>query len=201
MNELSGRISRVEEQNKSGVLLYGYLSVVRSEAESAMYPGGHGQPPGPPGPGGQGGPGPGSAGDSWNPITAGLGAGGGAGGLGGMLGGGGGTMLAGGPGLGQLGMNTLGTIINTGAGAGAAPSSQASSQGAGAGMMPPANISPIGSGSLTPPGDGSQPHFLCPRRPNLGREGRPIMLRANHFQVRTALFAFIIVCETTFRHS
>ncbi len=36
-----------------------------------------------------------------------------------------------------------------------------------------------------PPGGptGDQPIFACPRRPNLGREGRPIMLRANHFQI------------------
>lgn len=27
------------------------------------------------------------------------------------------------------------------------------------------------------------PMFNCPRRPNLGREGRPIVLRANHFQI------------------
>lgn len=27
------------------------------------------------------------------------------------------------------------------------------------------------------------PVFSCPRRPNLGREGRPIGLRANHFQI------------------
>lgn len=27
------------------------------------------------------------------------------------------------------------------------------------------------------------PAFTCPRRPNLGREGRPIVLRANHFQI------------------
>lgn len=27
------------------------------------------------------------------------------------------------------------------------------------------------------------PHFQCPRRPNLGREGRPIGLKANHFQI------------------
>ena len=25
--------------------------------------------------------------------------------------------------------------------------------------------------------------FTCPRRPNLGREGRPIVLRANHLQI------------------
>jgi eukaryotic translation initiation factor 2C len=28
-----------------------------------------------------------------------------------------------------------------------------------------------------------QPNFVCPRRPNLGREGKPIMLKANHFQI------------------
>lgn len=27
------------------------------------------------------------------------------------------------------------------------------------------------------------PVFQCPRRPNLGREGRPIGLKANHFQI------------------
>jgi eukaryotic translation initiation factor 2C len=27
------------------------------------------------------------------------------------------------------------------------------------------------------------PAFTCPRRPNLGHEGRPIILRANHFQI------------------
>lgn len=27
------------------------------------------------------------------------------------------------------------------------------------------------------------PAFVAPRRPNLGREGRPITLRANHFQI------------------
>ena len=49
------------------------------------------------------------------------------------------------------------------------------------------------TGTLSPSGGDSggsptlsamdQPHFTCPRRPNLGREGRPILLRANHFQV------------------
>lgn len=34
--------------------------------------------------------------------------------------------------------------------------------------------------SGTPP---DPPHFQCPRRPNLGREGRPIGLKANHFQI------------------
>ena len=52
----------------------------------------------------------------------------------------------------------------------------------GSGSPPQAVTSPL---SLTPPGlpspDG--PMFNCPRRPNLGREGRAIVLRANHFQV------------------
>ncbi|XP_055705126.1 protein argonaute-2 isoform X1 [Phlebotomus papatasi] len=34
-----------------------------------------------------------------------------------------------------------------------------------------------------PPGPAELPVFTCPRRPNLGREGRPILLRANHFQI------------------
>ena len=72
-----------------------------------------------------------------------------------------------------LGMNPLGTIITSPT----TPAAGATS------VLPPSNVSPIGSGSLTPPGDTSQPHFLCPRRPNLGREGRQILLRANHFQV------------------
>jgi hypothetical protein len=39
-----------------------------------------------------------------------------------------------------------------------------------------------GSPTLLPPLD--HPQFVAPRRPNLGREGRPILLRANHFQVK-----------------
>nr|XP_006818896.1 PREDICTED: protein argonaute-2-like [Saccoglossus kowalevskii] len=37
-----------------------------------------------------------------------------------------------------------------------------------------------------PPQPSQQPSrtFLCPRRPNHGVEGRPILLRANHFQIR-----------------
>ena len=38
------------------------------------------------------------------------------------------------------------------------------------------------TGSLSPTSD-STPHFICPRRPNLGRDGRPIQLKANHFQI------------------
>ena len=157
--------------------LYVFLVIIPSVEVSQMFPGGHGQPPGPPGsqPPGPVGP-PGSGGDGWNPLPGigsnSIGAPGSGLGIGPL----GQTMLPSSP-LGNLnqglGMNTLGTII---------PSPTQTAQGAGS-MMPPSNVSPIGSGSLTPPGDGSQPHFLCPRRPNLGREGRPIMLRANHFQV------------------
>lgn len=35
--------------------------------------------------------------------------------------------------------------------------------------------------TVSPPTD--PPVFQCPRRPNLGREGRPIGLKANHFQI------------------
>ncbi|XP_012061891.1 PREDICTED: protein argonaute-1, partial [Atta cephalotes] len=35
----------------------------------------------------------------------------------------------------------------------------------------------------TPPQPTELPMFTCPRRPNIGREGRPIGLRANHFQI------------------
>lgn len=59
---------------------------------------------------------------------------------------------------------------------------------------------PLSSGTATPSGTTSTavalpgaaagalattepPIFQCPRRPNLGREGRPIVLKANHFQI------------------
>ena len=45
---------------------------------------------------------------------------------------------------------------------------------------PPGPPGPPGQPSL--PGD-----FVCPARPNHGVEGRPIMLRANHFQVSSVL--------------
>ncbi|EEB20479.1 eukaryotic translation initiation factor 2C, putative [Pediculus humanus corporis] len=38
-------------------------------------------------------------------------------------------------------------------------------------------------GSLLPSSPPELPMFCCPRRPSLGREGRPIALRANHFQI------------------
>lgn len=37
--------------------------------------------------------------------------------------------------------------------------------------------------ATTTPAPPDLPVFTCPRRPNLGREGRPIALRANHFQI------------------
>ena len=145
-----------------------------------MYPGGHGQAPGAPGSQAPGPVGPPSSGEGWTPIPGmggnALGApGSGLGGLGPLgqtilpnSGGGGGPLNQG-----LQGINPLGTIIT---------SPTAATPGA-ASVMPPSNVSPVGSGSLTPPGDTNQPHFLCPRRPNLGREGRQILLRANHFQV------------------
>ncbi|XP_054710913.1 protein argonaute-2-like [Uloborus diversus] len=48
-------------------------------------------------------------------------------------------------------------------------------------MTPGASGLPIQPGGVPPP---ELPVFICPRRPNLGTEGRPIMLRANHFEIR-----------------
>ncbi|GIX82234.1 protein argonaute-2 [Caerostris extrusa] len=50
-------------------------------------------------------------------------------------------------------------------------------------------LPPTGAPSMQPPPGGAQPPpdlptFVCPRRPNLGTEGRPILLRANHFEIR-----------------
>ncbi|QQP41634.1 Argonaute1, partial [Caligus rogercresseyi] len=39
-----------------------------------------------------------------------------------------------------------------------------------------------GSPPFLPPGGGDAPIFVCPRRPNIGKEGKHIMLKANHFQ-------------------
>ncbi|XP_026678240.1 protein argonaute-2 [Diaphorina citri] len=58
-------------------------------------------------------------------------------------------------------------------------------------VAPPGAVpAPPGAMGLIPPNQPPQPvqppelpMFNCPRRPNLGREGRPIVLRANHFQI------------------
>ena len=145
-----------------------------------MYP--VGQPPGPPGPGPVGapsGPGPGPIGVP--PIQV------GGSGLGSTLG----TGIGGSGPLGQttlpgplttlgqtgLGMTGLGPMIPPGGGPGGGPQP---ATGLGAPGGPPgAPPALAGPGGMAP----EQPIFLCPRRPNLGREGRAIMLRANHFQV------------------
>ncbi|XP_069359139.1 protein argonaute-2 isoform X2 [Maniola hyperantus] len=54
-----------------------------------------------------------------------------------------------------------------------APASGSSPTGVTSGTL----VSPVAA----PPPD--LPVLTCPRRPNLGHEGRPIMLRANHFQI------------------
>ena len=59
-------------------------------------------------------------------------------------------------------------------------------------MAPPGPPGPPGAQPPGPPG-GKLPgppapsDFQCPSRPNHGMDGRPILLRANHFQV-TILF-------------
>ncbi|XP_047533189.1 protein argonaute-2 isoform X1 [Vanessa atalanta] len=54
------------------------------------------------------------------------------------------------------------------------------------GTSPPGVTSGTGGLSLVSPAAPPPPELpvlTCPRRPNLGHEGRPIMLRANHFQI------------------
>ena len=119
-----------------------------------MYPGGHGQPPGPPGLGAPG------------PVAA---PGQDLGGFQSPVGG----PLAPGPLVPPLGQTSLPSLSQS-----LGMTSLASVPGAvGAGTG-----SSTSTGSLSPTSD-STPHFICPRRPNLGREGRPIQLKANHFQI------------------
>ncbi|XP_022710581.1 protein argonaute-2-like isoform X2 [Varroa jacobsoni] len=51
-------------------------------------------------------------------------------------------------------------------------------------LSPPGSaVVPLNVGMGAPPPPPSELNFVCPRRPNVGTEGRPIMLRANHFQI------------------
>lgn len=69
----------------------------------------------------------------------------------------------------------------------------ASTPGAAAGVPSTASATgattpgtPAGAGAMSlvsPAPLAELPTLTCPRRPNLGHEGRPIMLRANHFQI------------------
>lgn len=59
-----------------------------------------------------------------------------------------------------------------------APTTGAPATGAAAAAAGPMSLV---SPAAAPPPD--LPVLTCPRRPNLGHEGRPIMLRANHFQI------------------
>ena len=80
----------------------------------------------------------------------------------------------------------LGTMIQPNLSDHSTPAQTGSSSysgGSSSGGSPPQQgSSPL---SLTPPRANSPdgPIFKCPRRPNLGREGRAIVLRANHFQI------------------
>lgn len=74
---------------------------------------------------------------------------------------------------------------SAGATAGAGGAVAAAAAAVGAGAVVGAGAAPVAlalvSPSAVPPPD--LPVLTCPRRPNLGHEGRPIMLRANHFQI------------------
>ncbi len=71
-----------------------------------------------------------------------------------------------------LGATSLGTSIEP------PPTTGGNGNGASS-ILPPGGIG-LGLNPPTPP---DQPLFMCPRRPNIGREGRAIPLRANHFQI------------------
>lgn len=59
--------------------------------------------------------------------------------------------------------------------------STATTGSSGTAILPLGSLGP-GFGNGSPPLPDT-PAFVCPRRPNIGRDGRPIILRANHFQI------------------
>ena len=73
--------------------------------------------------------------------------------------------------LGPPGMPPVGSTTLIGTGNGGTPTT----------VLPPGGLG-LGFGVTTPPLP-DNPTFVCPRRPNIGRDGRPILLRANHFQI------------------
>ena len=148
-------------------------------------PGGGGGPPGPPG-GPVGPPGAPGSGAPRGPLDtmAALGTG-----LGPMIG----------QGLGPDPLGAPGGAVGGAVGGGppGAPGGPVPGNGGLGGLGAPGG--PPGAGALTPitgmaqpgqgqggpgaPGSPEAPLFVCPRRPNIGRDGRPITLRANHFQI------------------
>ncbi|XP_074657018.1 protein argonaute-2-like [Tubulanus polymorphus] len=121
------------------------------------------------------------------PVGTGIGGGGSA--LGGALGGNGlGGGALGGNGLGAGGLG--GTAIGAGGLGGTAIGAGGLGGGLGTGIGPaPIGTGlgviggPITSGTQENPTAAQLMEFQCPARPNHGTDGRPIMLRANHFQV------------------
>lgn len=92
--------------------------------------------------------------------------------------------------LGGTGLGAPGAPIGVGNdGSSSAPSGFGGSSSSGTGgsgdmttRLPLHGDSTGGSASGGPP-SGSPPAFICPRRPNIGSEGRLILLRANHFPI------------------
>lgn len=78
------------------------------------------------------------------------------------------------------GASVSGAAGTTGTAAGA-PTAAPSTGAPAPGVAPGAGAMALVSPAVAPPPD--LPVLTCPRRPNLGHEGRPIMLRANHFQI------------------
>ncbi|XP_018496698.1 protein argonaute-2 [Galendromus occidentalis] len=50
-------------------------------------------------------------------------------------------------------------------------------------LSPPVSLVPLGVAGMGVPPPPTEINFVCPRKPNVGTEGRPITLRANHFQI------------------
>ena len=80
--------------------------------------------------------------------------------------------------LGPPGMPPPGATALMGAGSG---------NGSTGGTILPVGGLGLGFGTGSPPLTDA-PTFVCPRRPNIGRDGRPILLRANHFQISSLTF-------------
>ena len=57
--------------------------------------------------------------------------------------------------------------------------------------QPPGAPPAGGTKSISP----ENPIFFCPRRPNIGREGRPIILRANHVQINMPRYLFFPIIQ------
>ncbi|XP_066147869.1 protein argonaute-2 isoform X2 [Euwallacea fornicatus] len=73
------------------------------------------------------------------------------------------------------------TMQQTNAGTSGTPMGPTTTTSTAVALPGPTSGTPGPLATVSPPAE--PPVFQCPRRPNLGREGRPIGLKANHFQI------------------